>query len=123
MKKILVAEDDTFLANAYRVKLEKVGYELKQAGSGEEALRILESFTPDVIVLDLVMPGKDGFATLEEIKQNPKWKSIPVLVASNLGQKEDIDRATQLGAADYIVKSDLSMAGLVAKINALSTKK
>lgn len=122
MKKVLVAEDDKFLANAYRVKLEKAGFELKIAVNGEEAMQILQSFTPDVIVLDLVMPGKDGFATLFELKQNEKWKNIPVLVATNLGQKEDIDRATKLGAADYVIKSNMTMTSLVEKINALSVQ-
>ena len=122
MKKILVAEDDKFLANAYRVKLEKAGFEARIATNGEEALDIMLSFTPDVIILDLVMPGKDGFATLAEIKNNPKWKNIPVLVASSLGQKEDVEKATALGAADYVIKSDLSMVSLIEKINALSVQ-
>ena len=115
--KILIAEDDRFIANAYRVKLEKEGWELRVAGDGEEALRILTERLPDVILLDLIMPKKDGFATLAEIKMNPKWKDIPVLVASNLGQKEDMDRGREVGAAGYIVKSDLSIESLVGKIN------
>jgi two-component system, OmpR family, alkaline phosphatase synthesis response regulator PhoP len=119
MKKVLIAEDDNFLANAYRVKLEKSGFDLKLARDGVEAITILQTFTPDVIVLDLVMPNKDGFATLEEIKKHPEWQKIPVLVASNLGQKEDIDRATQLGAAGYLIKSNLTMAQLVEKIDSL----
>ncbi len=119
MKKILIAEDDKFLANAYRVKLEKAGFELKIAADGVEAVEILKTFVPDAIMLDLVMPNKDGFATLEEIKKDPRLQKIPVLVASNLGQKEDIERAKKLGAGDYVVKSDLSMSDLVSKVNSL----
>ena len=122
MKKILIAEDDKFLANAYRVKLEKSGFELRLASDGEEVLDILRDFTPDLILLDLVMPKKDGFTVLAEIRADPKWQQTPVLVASNLGQKEDLERATKLGATDYIIKSDLSMASLVEKINALCVK-
>lgn len=114
--RILIAEDDKFLANAYRVKLEKEGFESVIAIDGEEALTALNSSDFDLIILDLIMPKKDGFQTLEEIKASDKLKDIPVLIASNLGQKEDIDRGMELGAVDYIVKSDMSMEGLVSKI-------
>lgn len=118
--KILIAEDDNYLVNAYRVKLTKAGYEIKIALDGNEALMALESFAPDLIVLDLVMPKKDGFATLEEIKKNDKWKNIPIIIASNLGQKEDIDRGMKLGATDFIVKSEMSLNDLIAKINKIA---
>ena len=95
MKKILVAEDDKFLDNAYRVKLTKAGFEVKIVRDGKEALEVLKTFLPDIIILDLVMPIKDGFATLEELKQDPRLKNIPVMVASNLGQKEDEERVLQ----------------------------
>lgn len=116
MTKILVAEDDKFLGSAYRAKLTKTGFEVQIATDGEEALTALQTFTPDIILLDLVMPKKDGFATLEAIKQDAKLAAIPVIVASNLGQKEDLDRAKALGAADYIIKSDLSLDALITKI-------
>lgn len=119
MKKILIAEDDKFLVNAYRVKLTKEGFEIRIAKDGEETINALSGFMPDLILLDLVMPVKDGFAVLQELKANPQWKSIPVLIASNLGQKEDIDKGMALGASDYIIKSDLSMADLISKIKSL----
>ncbi len=122
MPKILIAEDDKFLANAYRVKLTKTGFEVKIAMDGEEALTILKGFTPDLILLDLVMPKKDGFTTLRELKAAPHLKGIPVLVASNLGQKEDLDKAMSLGAKDYVVKSDLSLEALIKKIQSLLGK-
>lgn len=123
MSKILIAEDDKFLAKAYKLKLGKTGHEIKIVSDGTEALSTLSSFVPDVILLDLVMPKKDGFTVLKELKSNPKWKTIPVIVASNLGQSEDIVKATQLGATDYIVKTDLSMKKLMEKINSLVQKK
>ena len=119
MKKILVAEDDKFLANAYRVKLTKANYDIKLASDGEELLSIIDEFQPDLILLDLVMPRKDGFAVLTELRQNPKWAKVPIIVASNLGQKEDVEKAVKLGATDYVVKSDLSMKDLVIKISSL----
>lgn len=117
MRKILVVEDDKYLSGAYRVKLLKMGFEVRTAGDGEEALEVLETFTPDLILLDLVMPRKDGFSTLEDIKKNDAWKAIPVLIATNLGQKEDIERGMKLGAVDYLVKTDTSVDEFVNKIN------
>ncbi|MDP2586124.1 MAG: response regulator [Candidatus Levybacteria bacterium] len=117
MKKILVAEDDSFLANAYRVWLPKAGFEIKITRDGQEAMDSLSEFAPDLIILDLIMPVKDGFTVLSEIKSNDRWKKIPVIVVSNLGQKEDIDRSMALGAADYIVKSGMPISGMIEKIN------
>jgi two-component system, OmpR family, alkaline phosphatase synthesis response regulator PhoP len=116
MTKILVVEDDKFLDSAYRAKLTKTGFEVQIATDGDEALQTLQSFVPDIILLDLVMPKKDGFATLEELKKSEKLKHIPVIVASNLGQKEDLDKAKALGARDFIIKSDLSLDALITKI-------
>lgn len=116
MKKILVVEDDTFLANAYRVKLSKAGFEIVNAFDGVEAINQLQTFTPDLILLDLVMPKKDGFSTLQEIKGNEKWKHIPVIVASNLEQKEDVDKGLKLGASDFFVKTEFTLDTLVEKI-------
>lgn len=119
MKKILVAEDDKFLLNAYRVKLQKAGFDVKTARDGQEALMALSEFVPDLILLDLVMPVKDGFAFLEEIKKDDRFKMLPVIIASNLGQKEDIDRGMKLGAKDFIVKTDMSLDKLVEKIRVI----
>ncbi|HJQ08390.1 MAG TPA: response regulator [Candidatus Saccharimonadales bacterium] len=116
MAKVLVVEDDRFLSSAYRAKLTKSGYELQMAGDGEEALEVLKTFVPDIILLDLVMPRRDGFSTLGAIRQQEALKSIPVIVTSNLGQKEDMDKAMGLGATDFIIKSDLSLDELVSRI-------
>lgn len=117
MKKILVAEDDKFLISAYKAKLGKMGWEVRVAADGEEALEVLQGFVPDVILLDVVMPKLDGFAALAAIKKNPSLANIPVLLASNLGQKEDLDKGKALGAAGYIVKADLSIENLVKRVN------
>ncbi|MEI8067320.1 MAG: response regulator [Candidatus Shapirobacteria bacterium] len=119
MKKILIAEDDKFLGSAYRLKLTKAGFEVQIAVDGEEMLKILETYSPDLILLDLVMPVMDGFTALKNLRANPKYKSIPVIIASNLGQKEDIDRTQALGISDFVVKSDLSLDDLIQKINKL----
>jgi len=120
MKKILVAEDDKFLANAYRVKLAREGYDVKVVFDGNELLKVLPDYKPDLIVLDLIMPNKDGFTTLSEIKSgNSAYKNTPVLIASNLGQSEDIVKATKMGATDYIIKTDLSMKVFAEKVRLL----
>ena len=116
MKKILVVEDDKFLMSTYRLKLQAADFETKFASNGEEALEILNNFKPDLILLDLIMPIKDGFSTLEEIKANPVLSKIPVVVASNLGQPEDISKSKKLGALDYIVKRDVTLSDLINKI-------
>ncbi|KKT73800.1 MAG: Response regulator receiver protein [Candidatus Nomurabacteria bacterium GW2011_GWA1_46_11] len=122
MKKILIAEDDNFLTSAYKVKLKREGFDVQVAGDGEQALLALKTFIPDIILLDLVMPIKDGFAVLEEVKKDPNLKDIPVVVMSNLGQKEDIDRARALGAREYFIKTDIQLKDMAQKIKALLDK-
>lgn len=114
--KILIAEDDQFLANAYRVKFEKSDFEVKLVFDGEEAIEAVSEFHPDIILLDLVMPKKDGFTTLKELKANSASKNIPVIVTTNLSQAEDIKKVKDLGALDYLVKSDISLGEIVEKI-------
>lgn len=111
--KVLIAEDDSFLASAYVAKFAKVGAELRLAKNGQEALDVLRDFVPDVIVLDLIMPVMDGFSALEKIKKDERLRDIPVLVASNLEQQEDRVKAEKIGAAGYIVKSNMSISDLV----------
>ncbi|MEI6533480.1 MAG: response regulator [Candidatus Roizmanbacteria bacterium] len=116
---ILVAEDDIFLASAYRIKLTKVGYEVQIARDGAEVFTYLENKIPDLILLDLIMPLKNGFDVLTELKKNIKWSNVPIIIASNLGQKDDIDKGMSLGATDYVVKSDISLEQLVEKIQTI----
>lgn len=121
MAKILIAEDDKFLANAYRAKFSKGGFEVQIAEDGEEVLSMLQTFTPAIILLDLVMPKLDGFATLEQLKLSEQFKKIPVIIASNLGQREDIERGMKLGAVDFVTKSDMSLDGLLQKVTSVIT--
>jgi DNA-binding response OmpR family regulator len=119
MKKILIAEDDKFLANAYRIEIAKFGYDISIVVDGVEFMKQLDLYKPDLIILDLAMPTKDGFSVLEDMKKNSKWKSIPVIVATNLDQKDDIERCKTLGVADYIMKNKLSFERLHEKIKAI----
>ena len=117
--KVLVVEDDAFLGGAYRVKLTNEGFEVEIATDGEEALVKLRTFTPDAILMDIIMPRKDGFATLEDIKKTDSLKNIPVIMATNLGQPGDVEKAKALGAYDLITKSNMSLSDLVAKLKSV----
>jgi CheY-like chemotaxis protein len=123
MFNILVAEDDKFLASAYRVKFTKQGWNVTIVEDGHEVIEFLEKQKSDLVLLDLIMPNMDGFEVLEQIFKNGQNKKVPVIVASNLGQKEDIDRAMSLGAKDFIVKSESSLDAIVTKISAFLKKK
>ncbi len=115
-KKILLAEDEQFLARTYKNKLEVENFEVVLAGDGEEAITKIQSEKPDLILLDLMMPLKSGFEVLHVIKVDDNVKHIPVIVASNLGQQSDIDEAKRLGAVDFIVKSNVSLKDMIAKV-------
>ena len=114
--KILVVEDEEVLAKVLQEKLIKSGYDVDIAGDGEEALSKVESFKPNVIVLDLLLPKKNGFEVLETLKRDSALKMIPVIVVSNLGEDSDIKRSLALGAADYYVKSEHPINEIVEKI-------
>ena len=120
--KILIAEDDKYLRNAMRVKLEKTGFIVVTAEDGQQAIEKIKANIPALVILDLLMPVKDGFTVLAEIKNDPATQKIPVIVASNLGQKEDVDKAMRLGATDYIVKTNMTLGALVEKITRLIPK-
>ena len=112
---ILIAEDDKFIASAYRVKFANQGWDVTMASNGQEVIEQLKVHHPDLILLDLIMPIMDGFEVLEQLQKNSS-NQVPIIVASNLGQKEDKDRALKLGAIDYFVKSDMTLETLIGKI-------
>jgi DNA-binding response OmpR family regulator len=113
-KRILIAEDEKPMANALSLKLKSIGFETEVVHNGEDAVTNINSGQFDLIILDLVMPKKDGFFVLTELKKMNK--NIPVIVASNLGQEEDKKRAVELGAKEYFIKSDTTLAVIIEKI-------
>ena len=117
--KVLVIDDDAYMAKAYGDKMSTLGYEFKVATDGEVGIHVLKNWQPDAIILDLVMPRKDGFATLAEIKKDSRLAHIPVLVASNLGQKGDIDKIMELGAKAFVIKSNVTPAETVERLKSL----
>lgn len=115
-KIVFVIEDDTFLVQAYQIKLKKEGIEVWVATDGEEALKFLKKDPPNLILLDIMLPKINGFSVLEEIKKNEKWKNTPVIILSNLGQQQDIEKGKSLGVNDYIVKANARINEVVEKI-------
>lgn len=116
MNKVLIVEDDRFLANAYKVGFEGEEFDVSIAYDGEEALKSVREFAPDIILLDIMIPKIDGFEVLKKLKADKDYKKIPIIIASNLGQKKDIDRGLELGAEDYIIKSESSIIEILEKI-------
>lgn len=114
-KKILVTEDEKPIAHALQLKLQGSGYEVDVAHNGEEALKFLSEGTYDLMLLDLVMPVMDGFATLQQVKEH--GYSVPIIVLSNLSQTDDEKKAKDLGAIDFAIKSNVPLSEIVAKIN------
>lgn len=112
--KILIAEDERAIAGALNLKLNHEGFDAKVAFNGKEALDLLQKEKFDLLILDLIMPQLDGFGVLSGIKD--KGIKIPVIVASNLSQAEDIDKAEGLGAIDFFIKSDTPVSEIVEKI-------
>lgn len=115
---ILLIEDDPFLSSVLRLKLEKESFKVIRAADGEEALHFLteQGIKPDLILLDLILPKKNGFEVLETIRQDPLLEKLPVIIISNLGQPSDIERGKALGIIDYFVKARLSVEELVNKV-------
>ena len=115
MKKILIAEDEEILLEVLKDRFEAEGWEVITAINGEEAMQALKKNSFGVVLLDLLMPKKDGFAVLGEVKNYPELKDLPIIVLSNLGEKEDAKKALALGAKDYVIKTQHSMSEIVEK--------
>lgn len=115
-KKILIVEDDEFLRALAAKRLEKEGYQISVATDGEMANNSVKEVKPDIVLLDLLLPGVNGFEVLKQLKTDPETKAIPVIVFSNLGQKEDIERAKSLGADDFLIKANFTLDDLVARL-------
>lgn len=115
-KKVMIVEDDEHISKVYEIKFEKEGILASVARDGEEAVVKIKAEKPDVILIDLMLPKKDGFGVLEDIKKVPELAKIPVIIISNLGQKSDQDRALGLGANEYLVKVDYPIQEIIEKV-------
>lgn len=115
-KTILIIEDDKFLRDLIAQKLTKEGFGTAEAVDGEHGLKKVKEVRPDLVLLDLILPGIDGFEVLAKIKEDPVLAEIPVIILSNLGQKDDIERGLRLGAVDYLIKAHFTPGEIIEKV-------
>ena len=113
---ILIIEDDHFLSSILKSRLEKDGFTVLQAFDGDQGLATLHTTRPDVVLLDIIMPKVSGFEVLEALSSDPELSRIPIVIASNLGQDSDIEKAKTLGARDYYVKVRTSLEDLAKMV-------
>lgn len=112
-QKILLIEDDVFLSDIYMTKFQEVGYVIEAADSGTQGLQKAKEGTPDVILLDIVLPKMNGLEVLEKLKADADTKSIPVIILSNLGSEDDVKVGMKKGASSYIIKSQFTPSEVV----------
>lgn len=120
---VLVVEDDSFLRKLLCDKLRREGFELFEATDGQQALDFLKDNRPVLMLLDLMMPGIDGFQVLEAVRRDERIKDIPVIVLSNVGEKQMIERARQLGADDYLIKAHFVLDEIIERITKVLAKR
>jgi len=116
MKKILLVEDDPFLIDIYTTKLKESGFSVEVANDGEAALRKARENKPDLVILDIVLPQIDGWEILRKIKSEPEFKNLKVIILSNLGQKEEVEKGIKLGAAKYLIKAHYTPSQVIKEI-------
>jgi len=115
-KNVLVIEDDNFLARVYKHNLGKEGVDVFIAENGEAALEYLKKDKPNLIILDLMLPGISGFDVLEEIKKNDGLKDVPIIVNTNLRQSDDNDEKGKLNVSEYLIKSQVRIEEVIKKV-------
>ncbi len=115
-KRILFVEDDDALAGVYLVRLQAEGFDVKRVSNGEEALAATISFKPDLILLDIMMPKVSGFDVLDILRNTPEVGNVKIVVLTALSQESDKKRAEELGADDYVVKSQVVITDVIARV-------
>jgi len=113
---ILLIEDDSFLISMYSTKFEIEGFNIISANNGEKGLEAVSKNKVDIILLDILMPKMNGFEVLKNLKKQQKTAKIPVILLTNLNQKDEIDKGLTLGADDYLVKAHFMPSEVVNKI-------
>lgn len=122
MPKILIIEDDKFLRDLMGKKLENENYGVVMAEDGEKGLEKMRVEKPDLVLLDLILPGIDGFEVLANIKKDTAIASVPVVILSNLGQKDDIEKGFKMGAAEFLIKAYYTPGEIIEKIKQILKK-
>lgn len=113
---VLLVEDDVFLASIYQKKFEMEGFKITAVDNGDKVLPEAKKKKPDIILLDILLPKRDGFSVLALLKTDNELKDIPVIMLTNLGQKDDVDKALAAGAVDYLIKAHFKPSEIVEKV-------
>lgn len=113
---VLLVEDDVFLAGIYQKKFEMEGYKVTLVDNGDKVIPEVKKKTPDIILLDVLLPKRDGFSVLSLLKEDDGLKKIPVIMLTNLGQKDDVEKGLAAGAADYLIKAHFKPSEIVDKV-------
>jgi DNA-binding response OmpR family regulator len=121
-KSILLVEDDPFLMDIYSQKFKKSGFDIRVAENASKVFQFLEEKVPDIILLDIVLPQMDGWAILKKIRSNKDWDNCQIVVFSNLGQKEEVEKGLSLGANRYLIKSQYTPLEVVKEISQMLAK-
>lgn len=121
-KTILLIEDDEFLAELYATKLNLEGFEVTLALDGKKGLRLAKEKKPDLILLDIILPEIDGFQLLKIFKSDNKMKRTPIILLTNLSQKDEVQKGLELGADDYLIKAHFMPSEVVKKIKQLISR-
>lgn len=117
--KIVIIEDDTFLSEMYATKFSLEGFDMHVANDGQAGLELVEKVVPDLILLDVLMPKMNGFEVLTQLKANDALANIPVILLTNLGQSEDVERGLEMGAVDYLIKAHFVPSEVITKVKAI----
>ncbi len=116
-KKIMLVEDDPFISDIYHIKLSEAGYDVSIASNGLEAMKKLEEGEiPDLMLLDIVMPYMDGRDVLKTMRESAAWKDVPVILLTNISEKQQVEEAFKYGAKDYLIKSHFTPSEVIEKV-------
>lgn len=116
-KSVLIIEDDILLVSVLAKNIEKAGYHVESVGNAEEALKRLEGYRPEIILLDILLPGLNGFDFLQIVKKDERLNGIPIIILSNFGSKDDIDKGLVMGADAYLIKANVMPEDILKKID------
>ncbi|HBI17314.1 MAG: Two component transcriptional regulator, winged helix family [Candidatus Moranbacteria bacterium GW2011_GWF2_34_56] len=121
-KRVLIIEDDLTLRNVLAEFLGSEGFLVGVASDGEEGINMIKSYNPDIVLLDIILPKKNGFEVLKEVRDNEGKLSVPFVLLTNLGSLDDIEKALELGATTYLVKGDYQVREIVEKVKEILSK-
>ena len=113
---VLLVEDDVFLSSIYQKKFEMEGFKVTPVDNGEKVLAEAKKKKPHIILLDVLLPKRDGFSVLAQLKADAEVKDVPVILLTNLGQKDDVEKGLEAGAVDYLIKAHFKPSEIVDKV-------